>query len=78
MPLGETIIKGSRDLETDLARALLCRGMTGAIKVLDANTRKHRTTINLEKAARLRTVEGPHGSRIRPFRVFLHYLHLRQ
>lgn len=60
---GDLIVEDSRDPETDLARALLSRGMTGMVKVLDANTKKHRTTINIEKAAKLRTVEGPHGPR---------------
>jgi hypothetical protein len=58
---GETVVKGSRDPETDLARALLARGITGMVKVLDANTGKHRTTVNIEKTAKLRTVEAPHG-----------------
>jgi hypothetical protein len=58
---GETVVNGSRDPETDLARALLAKGITGMVKVLDANTGKHRTTVNIEKAAKLRTVEAPHG-----------------
>jgi hypothetical protein len=58
---GETVVKGSRDPETDFARALLAKGITGKVKVIDANTGKHRTTVNIEKAAKLRTVEAPHG-----------------
>jgi hypothetical protein len=51
---GEVVVKGSRDPETDLARALLAKGITGMVKVLDANTGKHRSTVNIEKAAKLR------------------------
>jgi hypothetical protein len=54
---GETVVKGSRDSETDLARALLAKGITGMVKAIDANTHKHRTTVNIEKAAKL-TVQG--------------------
>ena len=60
---GETVVKGSRDPETELARALLARGITGTVMVQDANTGKHRTTVNVEKAAKLRTEEGPYGPR---------------
>ena len=39
---GEKIVTGSRDPETDLARALIARGITGMVKMLDADTGKHR------------------------------------
>ena len=61
---GETVVEGSRDPETDLTRALLARGITGTVMVLDANTSRHRTTVNIEAAAKLRTEEGPYGPRI--------------
>ena len=51
---GETVVKGSRDPETDLARALLAKGITGTVMVMDANTGQHRTTVNIEAAAKLR------------------------
>jgi hypothetical protein len=54
---GGIVVKGSRDPETDLARALLSKGTTGQVMVMDANTGKHRSTVNIEKAAKLRTVE---------------------
>jgi hypothetical protein len=60
---GEIIVKGSRDPETDLARALLAQGITGTVMVVDANTGKHRTTVNIQKAAKLKAEEGPHGPR---------------
>ena len=60
---GEIIVKGSRDPEPDLARALLAKGITGTIAVHDANTGKHRSTVDIEKAAKVRTEERPHGPR---------------
>jgi hypothetical protein len=65
---GETVVKGSRDPETDLARALLAKGLTGTVMVMDASTGKHRTTVNIEAAAKLRTEEGPYGPRFVRFR----------
>jgi hypothetical protein len=65
---GEIVVKGSGDPETDLARALLVKGFTGPVMVLDADTGKHRTTVNIEKAAKLRTEEGPYGPRFVRFR----------
>jgi hypothetical protein len=54
---GEIIVERSRDPETDLARALLARGYTGTVTMLDGVTGKPRTLIIIEKAAKLRTVE---------------------
>jgi hypothetical protein len=54
---GVLIVRDSRDPETDLARALASRGMIGPVKMIDATTGKHRTTVNIEKAARRTTVE---------------------
>jgi hypothetical protein len=54
---GETVVNDSRDPETDLARALLAKGITGKVMVLDANTGTHRSTVNIEIAAKLRAVE---------------------
>ena len=65
---GETVVKGSRDPETDLARALLAKGITGTVMVMDANTGQHRTTVNIGAAAKLRTEEGPYGPRFVRFR----------
>jgi hypothetical protein len=41
------------------ARALLSRGLTGKVTMLDAKTGKLRTTIDIEKAAKLTVKEGP-------------------
>jgi hypothetical protein len=55
---GRTIIKDSVDPETDLARALLDLGITGLADVYDGKTGKPRTTIDIERAAKLVTTEG--------------------
>ena len=60
---GEPIVTGSRDPECDLARALLARGITGMVEVIDGKTGKPRSRVNVERAARMRTEEGPHGPR---------------
>lgn len=54
---GEIIVERSRDPETDLARALLARGHTGTVTMLDGATGKPRTIIKIEKVAKVRTVE---------------------
>ncbi len=56
---GEVVVSGSRDPEHDLARALLARGVTGSVKVIDGETGKHRVTIlSIERAARYAVGEG--------------------
>jgi hypothetical protein len=54
---GEIVVERSRDPETDLARALLARGHTGSVTMIDGATGRPRTIINIEKAAKVRTVE---------------------
>ena len=61
---GEIIVERSRDPETDLARALLARGHTGKVTMLDGATGKPRTIIDIEKAAKVRTVETPRFRRV--------------
>jgi hypothetical protein len=55
---GETIVAGSRVPECDAARALLDRGVIGSLAIVDADTGKHRTTLNIEAAAKLTVWEG--------------------
>jgi hypothetical protein len=62
---GEIIVERSRDLETDLARALLARGHSGKVTMLDGATGKPRTIIDIEKAAKVRTVETGTYARFR-------------
>jgi hypothetical protein len=60
---GTLIVELSRDPECDAARALLAVGITGKLIMLDGKTGKPRTIIDIEKAARLTTEEGPRGPR---------------
>ena len=55
---GELIVVGSRDPECDVARALLARGITGKLTMVDANTGKPRTIIDIERAPKLTVKEG--------------------
>jgi hypothetical protein len=54
---GLLIVEGSHDPATDLARALLDRGLKGKVEVLDGKTGKPRYTVDIERAAKLRTVD---------------------
>jgi hypothetical protein len=64
---GELIVDRSRDPECDAARALLAKGITGKLTMLDGKTGRPRTIIDIVKAARLRvTEESRNGLRFRP------------
>jgi hypothetical protein len=65
---GKLLIENSRDPECDAARALLKRGYTGQLHMLDGKTGIPRTIIDIEKAALLATKEGPSGPRFHRFR----------
>lgn len=56
---GKLLVERSRDPECDAARALLARGITGKLTMLDGKTGNPRTIINIERAARLCVKEGP-------------------
>ena len=58
---GELLVDRSRDPECDAARALLAKGITGKLTMLDGKTGRRRTIINIEKAAKLRTAEPNRG-----------------
>src|SRR5262245_31178869 len=60
---GELLIERSRDPECEAARAMLAKGFTGTLLMLDGKTGKPRILINIEKAAGLTTEEGPRGPR---------------
>jgi hypothetical protein len=67
---GKLLVERSRDPECDAARALLARNITGTVKLLDANTGAHRSTVKVEKAAKLRTYDDSRGlgfERWKPF-----------
>lgn len=62
---GVPIVVGSADPETDLARALLERGLTGTVTIRDGKTGIARTFIDIEMAAAHRTVETGSAPRFR-------------
>jgi hypothetical protein len=62
---GKLIAENSRDPECDAARALVKLGYTGVLHMLNGKTGKPRTIIDIEKAARLRTVETGNAPRFR-------------
>jgi hypothetical protein len=65
---GDLVLEGSRDPECDLARILLSRGHTGTVTLLDGKTKRPRSIINIEKAAKITVEEGPNGPRFVKYR----------
>jgi hypothetical protein len=67
---GRLLVDRSRDPECDAARALLARGYTGTLHMLDGKTGKPRTIIDIERAAKLTVREdrgtGPRFVKWRP------------
>jgi hypothetical protein len=59
---GETIVSNSRVPECDAARFLLAKGITGQLTMLDSKTGKPRTSIDIEKAAKLTVLENERSS----------------
>jgi len=53
------LVDRSRDAARDAARALLARGITGILTLLDGKTGKPRLVIDIERAAGLCVKEGP-------------------
>jgi hypothetical protein len=58
---GQVVVSDSRDPELDASRVLAAKGLTGTAVFIDANTGKHRTTVDIEKAAKLRTYDDSRG-----------------
>ena len=56
---GKLLVERSSDPECDAARALLAKGITGMLTMLDGKTGRPRTIIDIEQAARLCVKEGP-------------------
>src|SRR5262245_18623402 len=54
---GKLLVDRFRDPECDAARALLAKGLTGQLTLLDGKTGRPRTIIDIEKAAGLVTSE---------------------
>ena len=53
------LVERSRDPECDAARALVAKGISGELTLLDGKTGIPRTIINIERAAKLTAEEGP-------------------
>ena len=62
---GKLLVDRSGDPECDAARALLAQGFTGKLTLCDGKTGIRRTIIDIEKAARLRSVETANAPRFR-------------
>jgi hypothetical protein len=62
---GKLLVERSADPECDAARALLAQGFTGKLTLCDGKTGIPRTIVDIEKAARLRSVETPNAPRFR-------------
>jgi hypothetical protein len=54
---GKLLVANSRDPEFDAARALVAKGITGKLTLCDGKTGRPRTIIDIERAAKLCTVE---------------------
>ena len=65
---GKVLVASSRDPEFDACRALLARGIRGKVKVVDGNTGRHRSTVDIELGAKLTCEEGPSGPRFVKYR----------
>jgi hypothetical protein len=57
---GTLLVERSRDPECDAARALVAKGITGTLTLLDGKTGLPRLTLDIEKAAKL-TVREDRG-----------------
>ena len=69
---GEQVVTGSADPEHDLARALLAKGVTGLVEIVDGESGKPRTFVNVAPAAKCSTFEEQRQlgrGRWKPFRA---------
>jgi hypothetical protein len=57
-----------KEPEFDAARALLAKGITGKLTLLDGKTGKPRIVIDIEQLAHLTVEEGPNGPRFVKYR----------
>jgi hypothetical protein len=65
---GNLLVDRSRDPECDAARALLAKGITGKLTMLDGKSGRPRTITDIEKAARLTVEETASMPRLRKCR----------
>ena len=67
---GDLIVKRSTNPEHDACRALLARGVTGPLLLLDCATGKERSRIDIERGALWLVSEGQHGFRLTRWKPF--------
>ena len=60
---GERVVTGSHDPEHDLARALLAKSVTGLVEIVEAESGKPRTFVNVVPAAKWSVFDGQRGLR---------------
>ena len=75
---GEQVVTDSTDPEHDLARALLAKGVTGVIEIVEAESGKARTFVNVVPAAKWSIFEGQRQlgrGRWKPFEAIAVALH---
>ena len=65
---GKLLVERSKQPECDAARALLAKGITGKLTLLDGKTGKPRIVIDIEQLAHLTVEEGPNGPRFVKYR----------
>ena len=69
---GEVIVSGSNNPEHDACRALLARGVTGALLLLDCATGKERSSIDIERGAIWLVSEGQRGFQLKRWSPYPH------
>jgi hypothetical protein len=62
---GELIVEGSSNPEHDACRAVLARGITGTLLLLDCNTGKERSRIDIERGFLWTVAEDQRGFRLK-------------
>jgi hypothetical protein len=62
---GELIVEGSSNPEHDACRAMLARGITGTLLLLDCDTGKERSRIDIERGALWFVSEDQRGFRVK-------------
>ena len=60
---GETVVRGAKDPEHELARKLLARGITGPVQTLDGLSGEPRMLFDIETEAPVSVVDGQDGLR---------------
>jgi hypothetical protein len=67
---GDLVLERSRDPECDLARVLQSRGISGQVTVLDGNTGKARSIVNVDRLAKSRSYDDKRGLGFERWKAF--------